>query len=196
MEIREGFTEKQLGYNFNRNEKSESLGSRTFLQNVGCRKPFGSFQNEYSFWILLEVYLHGQHSLLGVRLPGLKFAVIIKNPDQIFLDLFIRYQQWVVIWGRHGLCGLYRKKISNVISGGTNWINDCLFFTVFAYDHTIDASAERGKNIRFFKTGLGVGENLKRLETLINENNYATTAIEYLKVLRHILVFDDRKISY
>ena len=67
---------------------------------------------------------------------------------------------------------------------------------MFAYDHTIDAIAERGKNIRFFKTGLGVGENLKRLETIIEENNHATTAIEYLKVLRHKLVFCNRKISY
>ena len=56
-----------------------------------CKKlSSGSFQ---FLKILLEVYLHGQYSFLGVRLPGLKSTVIIKNPDQIFLDLFIRYQQ-------------------------------------------------------------------------------------------------------
>ena len=87
-------------------------------------------------------------------------------------------------------------KISNINSEEQTELMTCLFVTVFAYDHTIDASAERGKNIRFFKTGLGVGENLKRLETLINENNHATTAIEYLKVLRHKLVFCNRKFSY
>merc|ERR1712141_132609 len=59
---------------------------------------------------------------------------------------------------------------------------DSVGCTVFAYDHTIDASLKRGKNIKFSKTGLGVGENLKRLETIIEENNHATTAIEYLKI--------------
>ena len=67
-------------------------------------------------------------------------------------------------------------------------INDCLFISVFAYDHTIKASANRGKSIKYFKTGLGVGKNLKRLETLIKENNHTHAAIEYLKVLRNLLV--------
>ena len=87
-------------------------------------------------------------------------------------------------------------KISNINSEEQTELMICLFVTVFAYDHTIDASPKRGKNIKFSKTGLGVGENLKRLETLIEENNHANTAIEYLKVLRHKLVFCNRKISY
>ena len=53
---------------------------------------------------------------------------------------------------------------------------------MFAYDHTIKANPTRGKNIKFFKTGLGVGQNLKRLETIIQENNHNNTVIEYLKV--------------
>ena len=72
--------------------------------------------------------------------------------------------------------------------GGTYCITDCLFITVYAYDHTIKASANRGKSIKYFKTGLGVGKNLKRLETLIKENNHTNTVIEYLKVLRNLLV--------
>ena len=67
-------------------------------------------------------------------------------------------------------------------------MTDCLFITVFAYDHTIKASANRGKSIKYFKTGLGVGKNLKRLETLIKENNHTNTVIEYLKVIRTLLV--------
>ena len=33
-----------------------------------------------------------------------------------------------------------------------------------------------------------MGKNLKRLETLITENNHTNTVIEYLKVLRNLLV--------
>ena len=76
----------------------------------------------------------------------------------------------------------------HVIYGGTYCITDCLLITVYAYDHTIKASANRGKSIKYFKTGLGVGKNLKRLETLIKENNHTNTVIEYLKVLRNLLV--------
>ena len=65
-----------------------------------------------------------------------------------------------------------------------NCINDCFLITVYAYDHTIKANPTRGKSIKYFKTGLGVGKNLKRLETLIKENNHTNTIIEYLKVLR------------
>ena len=81
--------------------------------------------------------------------------------------------------GCKGTCHLY---------GRTYCIIDCLFITVYAYDHTIKASANRGKSIKYFKTGLGVGKNLKRLETLIKENNHTNTVIEYLKVIRTLLV--------
>ena len=53
---------------------------------------------------------------------------------------------------------------------------------IFAYDHTIDAPPTRGKNIKYFKTGLGFGENLKPLSQLIEENEHQTTEIDYLKV--------------
>ena len=83
----------------------------------------------------------------------------------------------------------------HVIYGGTYCITDCLLITVYAYDHTIKASANRGKSIKYFKTGLGVGKNLKRLETLIKENNHTNTVIEYLKVLRNLLVQNLRENS-
>ena len=54
--------------------------------------------------------------------------------------------------------------------------------SVFAYDHTIKAQPNRGKNIRFYETGLGIGSDLKRLETIIKENNHTDSVIEYLKV--------------
>ena len=78
----------------------------------------------------------------------------------------------------------------------TYCIHDYLFVSVFAYDHTIAASARRGKNIQYFKTGLGVGKNLKRLKTLIKENNHTNTAIEYLKVLKNNIVLQNIKIFF
>ena len=68
-------------------------------------------------------------------------------------------------------------------------------YSVFAYDHTIKANPIRGKSIKYFKTGLGVGKNLKRLETLIKENNHTDTVIEYLKVLSSILAISNNKFS-
>jgi len=53
---------------------------------------------------------------------------------------------------------------------------------IFAYDHTIEAPPTRGKNINYFKTGLGFGENLKPLSQLIEENEHQTTEIDYLKI--------------
>ena len=53
---------------------------------------------------------------------------------------------------------------------------------MFAYDHTISAPAQRGKNIKFFKTGLGIGEHLETLKNLIKANLHETTTIDYLKV--------------
>ena len=54
--------------------------------------------------------------------------------------------------------------------------------SVFAYDHTISAPAQRGKNIKFFKTGLGIGEHLETLKNLIKANRHEATTIDYLKV--------------
>lgn len=54
--------------------------------------------------------------------------------------------------------------------------------SVFAYDHTISAPAQRGKNIKFFKTGLGIGEHLETLKNLIKANLHETTTIDYLKI--------------
>ena len=53
---------------------------------------------------------------------------------------------------------------------------------MFSYDHTISAPANRGKNIKFFKTGLGIGENLDTLTNLIKANRHETSTIDYLKV--------------
>ena len=54
--------------------------------------------------------------------------------------------------------------------------------SVFAYDHTITAPARRGKNIKYFKTGLGIGPSLKTLKEILEENEHQHTAIQYLKV--------------
>ena len=54
--------------------------------------------------------------------------------------------------------------------------------SVFSYDHTVSHPAERGRNIKFFKTGLGVGENLETLKNLINANHHEISTIDYLKV--------------
>ena len=53
---------------------------------------------------------------------------------------------------------------------------------VFSYDHTIEAPAERGKNIKFFKTGLGFGENLEPFGEILKRNDHQATTIDYLKV--------------
>ena len=54
---------------------------------------------------------------------------------------------------------------------------------IYAYDHTISAPAKRGNNIKFFKTGLGKGENLKTLSTMLLENGHSERKIEYLKAI-------------
>merc|ERR1712241_668001 len=59
---------------------------------------------------------------------------------------------------------------------------DLLGCKIFAYDHTINAPATRGQNIKYFKTGLGLGENLKPLSQLIAENEHQNTVIDYLKI--------------
>ena len=53
---------------------------------------------------------------------------------------------------------------------------------MFSYDHTIEAPAKRGKNIHFFKTGLGFGENLEPLGEILIKNRHPKTIIDYLKV--------------
>ena len=57
---------------------------------------------------------------------------------------------------------------------------------IYAYDHTIDAPALRGQNIKYFKTGLGFGENLKPLSKLISENKHKGVEIDYLKVKQNL----------
>ena len=54
---------------------------------------------------------------------------------------------------------------------------------IFAYDHTINnVPSRRGEQIFYFKTGIGFGENLKSLSTLIAENKHKNDTIDYLKV--------------
>ena len=53
---------------------------------------------------------------------------------------------------------------------------------IFAYDHTITAPPTRGRNIKYFKTGLGIGPNLKTLKQIIEENGHKQINIDYLKV--------------
>ena len=55
--------------------------------------------------------------------------------------------------------------------------------SVFSYDHTISAPAQRGRNIKFFKTGLGIGEHLETLNNLIKANHHGGSTIDYLKVI-------------
>ena len=66
---------------------------------------------------------------------------------------------------------------------------------IFAHDHTIDAPAHRGKNIKFFKTGLGKDSaQMKPLNMLLKENNHSHTPIEFLKVnnlfIHHPIIFN------
>ena len=54
---------------------------------------------------------------------------------------------------------------------------------MFAYDHTISAPAQRGKNIKFFKTGkLGIGQHLDALKNLIKKNQHEELVVDYMKV--------------
>jgi len=52
----------------------------------------------------------------------------------------------------------------------------------FAYDHTINAPPNRGNNIKYFKTGLGIGPSLKTLKELMIDNNHENSTIDYLKI--------------
>ena len=55
--------------------------------------------------------------------------------------------------------------------------------SVFSYDHTVSHPAQRGRNIKFFKTGLGIGEHLETLNNLMKANHHETSTIDYLKVI-------------
>ena len=57
----------------------------------------------------------------------------------------------------------------------------------FAYDHTINAPPNRGNNIKYFKTGLGIGPSLKTLKELMIDNNHENSTIDYLKVCTKFL---------
>ena len=46
--------------------------------------------------------------------------------------------------------------------------------SVFSYDHTVSHLAQRGKNIKFFKTG-----HLESLKNLIKANNHEASTIDY-----------------
>ena len=46
----------------------------------------------------------------------------------------------------------------------------------------MNAPARRGKNIHFFETGIGFGQNLKPLSDLIRRNEHQHASIDYLKV--------------
>jgi len=59
---------------------------------------------------------------------------------------------------------------------------DDLGCSVFSYDHTVSYPAQRGRNIKFFKTGLGIGEHLETLNNLIKANHHETSTIDYLKI--------------
>ena len=54
--------------------------------------------------------------------------------------------------------------------------------SVWAYDHTVHFPAKRGKNINFFKLGLGIGQNLDTLANIVQRNGHNSSVIEYLKV--------------
>lgn len=77
-------------------------------------------------------------------------------------------------------CIVYSFGISN------DWtfedVMDKIGCQIFAYDHTINADPRRGNNINFFKTGLGIGENLKTLQQLMFDNNQSKSTIDYLKI--------------
>ena len=60
---------------------------------------------------------------------------------------------------------------------------DHLGCSIYAYDHTIDAPTVRGKNIQFFKLGLGTQENINTLDKIIQDNGHSGATIEYLKVI-------------
>ena len=59
---------------------------------------------------------------------------------------------------------------------------DSLGCSIHAYDHTIEAPAQRGQNIQFHKLGLGTEENMNTLDKIIQDNGHGGVTIEYLKV--------------
>ena len=59
---------------------------------------------------------------------------------------------------------------------------DQLNCTVHAYDHTIDAPQSRGQGIRFYKLGLGQGDNMDTLDNIITSNGHSQSTIQFLKV--------------
>ena len=70
---------------------------------------------------------------------------------------------------------MYVRNLSNLCM-----ISGC---SVFSYDHTVSHPAQRGRNIQFFKTGLGIGEHLETLNNLIKANHHEASTIDYLKVI-------------
>ena len=94
--------------------------------------------------------------------------------------LLLRYCWRLDLRGSHGLTWYFKfikKKHVEIFS---------IFWgcEIYAYDHTIKAPPRRGKNIKYFNTGLGTGSSqLKTLKDLITQNNHTADIIEYLKVI-------------
>ena len=86
-------------------------------------------------------------------------------------------------------CNGHLQKFGNLWTPCNKPHNHICFFSeglgcqIFAYDHTINnVPSRRGEQIFYFKTGMGFGENLKSLSTLIAENKHKNDTIDYLKV--------------
>ena len=93
--------------------------------------------------------------------------------------LLLRYCWRLDLRGSHGLTWYFKFIKKHVEIFSIFW--GC---EIYAYDHTIKAPPRRGKNIKYFETGLGTGSSqLKTLKDLITQNNHTADIIEYLKVI-------------
>jgi len=78
-------------------------------------------------------------------------------------------------------CNIYTFGISNDWSF-EDYMDGQHGCSIWAYDHTVDFPTKRGKNINFFKLGLGIGQDLDTLANHIQTNGHRNTVIEYLKI--------------
>ena len=103
------------------------------MPKVGCQMLFGSLKNKFYFFLKFSWKFICMDNILSSESDCLvrRWVWSSKSLWLSFLDLFIRYQWWMVIWGRHGLSGLQRKKNHN-----TYCIHD-YFIYLFQFSPTI-----------------------------------------------------------
>lgn len=135
---------------------------------------------------MLETYKYLSFPLQGVcrttkRIGGVWTQAARKdspNTQEVDGDKFVCLDN--IIDSKQNECLIYSFGVNN------DWtFEDHMDYAgchIFAYDHTVNFPDTRGRNIKFFKKGLGKEENMETLANLYKINKHEGRTVEYLKI--------------